>query len=151
MSTAFSGVAVLPETAYFEFIAQAAKAHGLAQQLHIRDLVMLRPLVVPDGECRTIQLALEQSGDHLRVTIRAGKADDPSSFAVHVEARLAVDLRPPLVSTLKRSTSNCPGRKGLLMEPRSALRKSGISNSAHAGSFSSRRPSAGSKPLENSI
>ena len=89
-----SGVAVLPGTAYFEFIAQAAKAHGLAQQLHIRDLVMLRPLVVPDGECRTIQLALEQSGDHLRVTIRAGKADDPSSFAVHVEARLAVDLTP---------------------------------------------------------
>ena len=84
-----SGEAVLPGTAYFEILAQAAREHGIGPGFAVSDLVMLRPLVVPDGQTRTVQISLERSDDMLRATIRAGQPGDRSSFVKHAEAILS--------------------------------------------------------------
>lgn len=83
-----SGEAVLPGTAYFEIIAQAAQEHGLAWPIEINDLVMLRPLLVPDGETRTLRTTLERVSAGWRVSVRAGQPGDAVGFVKHAEAML---------------------------------------------------------------
>ena len=83
-----SGEAVLPGTAYFELLAQAAREHGLPDRLEILDLVMLRPLLVRDDETKTLRTALEACDDGWRVTLSAGRKGE--SFVRHAEAILKV-------------------------------------------------------------
>ena len=86
-----SGEAVLPGAAYFEIIVQAAREHGIFDPIELRDLVMLRPLVVRNGERRTLRTTLERSEHGWRVAVRASNPDDPSRFEKHAEAMLGVD------------------------------------------------------------
>ncbi|UVK40221.1 KR domain-containing protein [Mesorhizobium sp. AR10] len=90
-----SGEAILPGTAYFELIAQAAREHGLGDGLLLKNLVMLKPLVVPDGTTRVVQTALRRDGDGWRVTVRAGVPGVPASFAKHAEAALELHSGTP--------------------------------------------------------
>ncbi|MDI6025814.1 beta-ketoacyl synthase N-terminal-like domain-containing protein [Corticibacterium sp. UT-5YL-CI-8] len=83
-----TGEAVLPGTAYFDMILQAAREHGLPDQLELKDLVLLRPLLIPDGESRTVRTSLEASGGGWRVAIWAGQA--PGRFVKHAEAILRI-------------------------------------------------------------
>lgn len=86
-----SGEAVLPGAAYFEIVAQAAREHGIAHPIELRDLVMLRPLVVRDGERWTLRTTIERSERGWRVTVRANLRDDPSEFERYAEAMLDID------------------------------------------------------------
>ena len=90
-----SGEAVLPGTAYFELIAQAAREHGLGEGLLLKDLVMLKPLVVPDGATRLVQTAFRRAGDGWSVTVRAGTPGVPASFSKHAEAVLELHAGAP--------------------------------------------------------
>ncbi|MET0170204.1 MAG: SDR family NAD(P)-dependent oxidoreductase, partial [Aliihoeflea sp.] len=69
-----SGQAILPGTAYIDIFMRAARAYGLAATGVLSNLVFLRPLMVPDGETRTLRIVFTPAGDGFQATIHcAGK------------------------------------------------------------------------------
>ncbi len=69
-----SGQSILPGTAYIDIFLRAARAYGLAGTGVLSDLVFLRPLMVPDGETRTLRIDFTPTGLGFQATIHcAGK------------------------------------------------------------------------------
>lgn len=84
-----SGEPVLPGTGYIEVIAQAMAEYGLAPGLAIEDLVFLRPLVVADGDSRSLRVRITPDSDGHRIEIAAGHAaDGDTSFETYAEGFL---------------------------------------------------------------
>ncbi|HEV2130247.1 MAG TPA: acyltransferase domain-containing protein, partial [Longimicrobiaceae bacterium] len=57
------GAVVLPAAAYIEMVAAAAEAVLGARAAEIEDLVLHEPLVLPEGELRTVQTVVTAEGD----------------------------------------------------------------------------------------
>ncbi len=94
-----SGQPILPGTAYVDIILRAAVAYGLPATGHLTDLVFLRPLIVPDGETRTLRVGFRPAGDGFQVSVLASgkhaeahydprpQASHPSASIVELERR----------------------------------------------------------------
>jgi acyl transferase domain-containing protein/thioesterase domain-containing protein/acyl carrier protein len=81
-----SGQSVMPGAAYVDLIAQAAREYDLPGALEIKDLVFLRPLVVDDGETRTIRLRYVPLPEGYRVLLTAAR--EGGGFEKYVEAEV---------------------------------------------------------------
>ncbi|MEO6711554.1 MAG: KR domain-containing protein, partial [Planctomycetota bacterium] len=99
------GRAIVPGSAYVELARAAVLEAGESGSFEIRDLLLLRPLHVRDGESREIEVELrpEESGFEFCVRSRGVASDQQIARAsiegweTHAQAR--VILRPPLRAT----------------------------------------------------
>lgn len=91
------GEAVLPGTAYVDFLVQAIRAYGLEGNPCITNLLFIRPFVLEDEQERRLRLRLVGQGAEFQVAIGAVE-ESTDQVIMHAEAsvRLSSDLRGPL-------------------------------------------------------
>lgn len=91
------GEAVLPGTAYVDFLAQAIRAYGLEGNPCITNLSFIRPFVLEGEQERRFRLRLVGQGPEFQVVIGSVEAST-DQVIMHAEAsvRLGSDLRGPL-------------------------------------------------------
>ncbi|HZL98890.1 MAG TPA: SDR family NAD(P)-dependent oxidoreductase, partial [Planctomycetota bacterium] len=85
--------AVVPGSAFVELAGAALREAGEERAFEIRDLVLLSPLHVPDGETRTVRVELrpDPGGYAFRVASHGGPHEP---WDTHAEARLALRALP---------------------------------------------------------
>ncbi|HUR29090.1 MAG TPA: SDR family NAD(P)-dependent oxidoreductase, partial [Planctomycetota bacterium] len=97
------GRAIVPGSAYVEFARAAAIEAGDSGCFELRDLLLLRPLHVRDGEARDVEVELrpEDRGFHFSVRSRAVPTEGAPSPAweTHAQASLSLDA-PALPAAL---------------------------------------------------
>ncbi|HTZ34916.1 MAG TPA: zinc-binding dehydrogenase, partial [Stellaceae bacterium] len=91
-----AGTPVLPAAAIIDMALAAARVrHPDAAALELRDLELLRPLVLADGETRELRAALLSPDGDWQLASRRRLAEEP--FAVHATARLDAAPAGPLL------------------------------------------------------
>jgi acyl transferase domain-containing protein/thioesterase domain-containing protein len=84
------GHALVPGTGFVEMIAESLAAIGEKGPFEVRDLYFFRPLHVPDGESRSVQVRLRRSieGYEFQVQSESMLDDGSRGWQTHAQARL---------------------------------------------------------------
>lgn len=86
------GAVVMPAAGFIEMALQAARQRLGAGAIEIRDLDIIRPLVLEDGDTVELKTEIDASSDLLDISSRHRLADP--AFGLHVRARVG---RPPVI------------------------------------------------------
>lgn len=89
-----SGSAVFPGAAYLEMLVQAHQEYGLGQDVRIKNLSFIRPLVVEDDRPRLLRLRLEPRNGGFDACIGSkepGEGDD--RLVIHAKASISANAR----------------------------------------------------------
>ncbi|MHC5210620.1 MAG: type I polyketide synthase [Planctomycetota bacterium] len=127
--------AVLPGTAYFELARAALLEAHEDPAFELRDLLLLRPLHVPDGESRDVEIELVPSEEGYAFLVRSRAAaggsaeitDQGEAWEVHAQARLVMEAPPeparvPLAEIEARTTLHRSAGDGEALPPGQADR-----------------------------
>ena len=87
-----NGQAVWPGTGYIEFTAEALAEHQVFGPVEIQDLTFLRPLHVPDGEQRTVRVALTPQDTGYQLTIESELPGNGGGLVRHADATIRTRL-----------------------------------------------------------
>lgn len=85
------GCVVMPAAGFLEMALQAARRHLGVEAIEIRDLDIIRPLVLEDGDTVELRTEIDASSDLLDISSRRRLADP--GFGLHVRARVG---KPPV-------------------------------------------------------
>ncbi|MDQ1292524.1 MAG: phthiocerol/phenolphthiocerol synthesis type-I polyketide synthase [Actinomycetota bacterium] len=69
------GHGLIPGTAHLELVRAALAERAAGRSIELRDVLFLTPVIVPDGQSRTVHLTIEGSGAELAFTVRSLAAD----------------------------------------------------------------------------
>ena len=85
-----AGVAVLPGTGHLELMIAGARTAGVAD-VRLDQVVLLEPLIVPDGGVVTVRVVVEAEANGRRAVRIDSDAGTGSVWVTHSEASLAAD------------------------------------------------------------
>ena len=105
------GDALLPGTAYLEFMAQAVRAAGEQGSLELRDVFFFRPLHVPDEVVRQVRCRLRRTPEGFDAVVQSHceVAAGGAGWQTHAQARVLLHALPaaPAVD-LAAAAAACP-------------------------------------------
>jgi len=104
------GHALVPGTGFVEMTAQSLAAIGEDGPFEVRDLYFFRPLHVPDGESRAVQVRLRRSieGYEFQVQSESMLDDGSRGWQTHAQARLLLHaMTSPAALDLAAAQASC--------------------------------------------
>jgi hypothetical protein len=69
------GTALVPATGWIELAAEAVAARVGGLPLEVRELVLLQPLLIPDGERRALKVVISGDASKLKLTVRGDSGE----------------------------------------------------------------------------
>lgn len=84
------GCQMVPGAAYAELVCAAARARGMALPLHIRELLLLRPLTVQPGERAALYTSARETAAGLEIRIES--QDRVGPWRLHASAQVAAAI-----------------------------------------------------------
>jgi acyl transferase domain-containing protein/thioesterase domain-containing protein len=105
------GHALVPGTGFVEMTAESLAAIGEGGPYEVRDLYFFRPLHVPDGESRAVQVRLRRSieGYEFQVQSESVLDDGSRGWQTHAQARLLLRaIAEPAPLDLQSIVAACP-------------------------------------------
>ncbi|MFD5565109.1 type I polyketide synthase [Kitasatospora griseola] len=88
------GHGLVPGTAYLELVRAAVADLTGAAGVELRDVLFAQPVIVPDGQSRSLWTALAADGEELRFTVRS---NHPATGPIHaMGTAVALDEAPPV-------------------------------------------------------
>lgn len=99
---------VMPGTGYLEMAREASRKHYPAGQIHLQDVVFLKPLIVDEGEIKKVQTILGKVNDSLELTIASQDAE--GIWVKHTIGKISELTSPPEREwNLEELKGNFPG------------------------------------------
>jgi NAD(P)-dependent dehydrogenase (short-subunit alcohol dehydrogenase family) len=108
------GRPVVPGSAFLEMARAALVEADERPVFEIRDLLFLRPLHVPDGSSRDVQVELRPNVEGYRFSVRSrgGDPDTPGPWETHAQARLLLRVpKDPGPVPIAEIEARCPARR----------------------------------------
>ncbi|MFD7641892.1 SDR family NAD(P)-dependent oxidoreductase [Kitasatospora sp. NPDC059795] len=88
------GHGLVPGTAYLELVRAAVADLTGAAAVELRDVLFAQPVIVPDGQSRSLWTTLAADGEELRFTVRS---HHPATGPIHaMGTAVALDEAPPV-------------------------------------------------------
>ncbi|MEM9271685.1 MAG: SDR family NAD(P)-dependent oxidoreductase [Cyanobacteria bacterium P01_F01_bin.143] len=84
------GQATLPGTAYLEMARAAFQQHSKNRTLEIRDLYLIAPLVVEEGEEKEVRTILKKQGDEFEFAIIGQSSTEKDQWLEHAIGKIAL-------------------------------------------------------------
>ncbi|GMK38599.1 hypothetical protein PCCS19_16530 [Paenibacillus sp. CCS19] len=102
----FMGSYIIPGVTYLEWGREVCASVMGTSSLELRDVYFMSPLVVAEGDARSVQAIVKKESDHLKFTIASRSDSDESQWIIHSEGkayRLESSVQPKLDMAAIRS------------------------------------------------